>query len=199
MPESRFYTSYVARHLASGVRPRCPRRKTAMRAVLLLAIVVFVLGCGRRGDPQSDAPEKAAPPQDVPAAAPTGSLAPDWRDARSELPAQNGRGLFQGREPNAPIQRRPRPVPPPELIVPGPAGPLPPPLTYVGKVARDGEGFAVLAREERVCRRFLFRRRMRSDLRETWLRRPRLLRGPSFRTAASGTGRGGDLLRPGYG
>ena len=31
-----------------------------------------------------------------------------------------------------------------------PAGPLPPPLTYVGKVARGGEGFAVLAREERV-------------------------------------------------
>jgi len=31
-----------------------------------------------------------------------------------------------------------------------PAGPPPPPLTYVGKVARDGEGFAVLVRDERV-------------------------------------------------
>src|SRR3954452_20767149 len=128
MPESRFYTSYVARHLASGVRPRCPRRKTAMRAVLLLAIVVFVLGCGRRGDPQSDAPEKAAPPQDVPAAAPTGSLAPDWRDARSELPAQNARGWFQGHELNAPIQRQRRPVRPADPIAPGPSGPLPPSL-----------------------------------------------------------------------
>src|SRR3954471_5883506 len=126
MPESRFYTSYVARHLASGVRPRCPRRKTAMRAVLLLAIVVSLLGCGRRGDPQSDAPAKAAPPQDVPAAAPTGSLAPDWRDAPSEPPAQNARGLFQGHEPTAPIQRRPRPVGAAEPIAFGPAGPLPP-------------------------------------------------------------------------
>ena len=31
-----------------------------------------------------------------------------------------------------------------------PSGPPPPPFTYVGKVARNGEGFAVLAREERV-------------------------------------------------
>ncbi|MFL6566939.1 MAG: hypothetical protein ACJ8G5_18530 [Burkholderiales bacterium] len=121
-----------------------------MRAVLLLAIVVSVLGCGRRGDPERDAPEKAAPPQDVPAAAPTASLAPDWRDARSQLPAQNARGLFQGHELNAPIQRQRRPVRPADPIPPGPSGPLPPSLTYVGKVARGGEGFAVLAREERV-------------------------------------------------
>jgi hypothetical protein len=128
MPESRFYTSYVA----------------------LLAIVVSVLGCGRRGDPPSNAPEKAALSQDVPAAAATGSLVPDWRDARSELPAHNARGLFQGHEPSVPTERRPRPVRPADPIPPGPSGPLPPPLTYVGKVARDGEGFAVLAREERV-------------------------------------------------
>lgn len=31
-----------------------------------------------------------------------------------------------------------------------PAGPPPPPLTYVGKVTRDGEGYAVLARGDRV-------------------------------------------------
>jgi hypothetical protein len=31
-----------------------------------------------------------------------------------------------------------------------PAGPLPPPLTYVGKVTRDGESYAVLGREDRV-------------------------------------------------
>jgi hypothetical protein len=121
-----------------------------MRAVLLLAVVVSVLGCSRRGDPQGDAAARPAQPQDAAAAAPTGSLAPDRWEARSELPAQNGRGLFQGPELDAPIQRRPRPVRPADPITPGPAGPLPPPLTYVGKVARDGEGFAVLAREERV-------------------------------------------------
>ena len=121
-----------------------------MRAVLLLAVVVSVPGCSRRGDPQGDAAARPAQPQDAAAAAPTGSLAPDWWEARSELPAQSGRGLFQGNEPNAPIQRRPRPVSPADPIAPGPSGPLPPPLTYVGKVARDGEGFAVLAREERV-------------------------------------------------
>ncbi len=127
MPEGRFYTSCVA---------------------WLLAVVVSVLGCSR-GDPQGDAAARPAQPQDAAAGPPTGSPAPDWREARSELPAQNGRGLFQGREPNAPIQR-PRPARPADPIAPGPAGPLPPPLTYVGKVARDGEGFAVLGREERV-------------------------------------------------
>jgi hypothetical protein len=121
-----------------------------MRGVLLLAVAVSAVGCSRRGDPQGEAAARPAQPQDAAAAAPNGSLAPNWWEARSELPAQSGRGLFQGPEPNAPIQRRPRPVRPADPIAPGPAGPLPPPLTYVGKVARDGEGFAVLAREERV-------------------------------------------------
>jgi hypothetical protein len=39
---------------------------------------------------------------------------------------------------------------PPAEAVQVPAGPQPPPLRYVGKVVRDGEGYAVLAREDRV-------------------------------------------------
>jgi len=152
VPESRFYTTCVARHLASGVRPRRRGREFALRAVLLVAVVVSVLGCSRRADPQGDARASAAPPPDPAASVPSGP--PGWWEARSELPAQSGRGLFQGPdqgpELNPPIQRRPRPVRPADPLAPAPAGPLPPAWTYVGKVARDGEGFAVLAREERV-------------------------------------------------
>src|SRR4029077_6893142 len=148
MPESRVL--HDLRCTASCIRRQARRRgrEFAMRAVLLLAVVVSVLGCSRRGDPQGDAPASAPPPPDPAAVA--SSVSPGWWEARSELPAQSGRGLFQGHEPNAPVQRRSRPVRPADPIAPGPAGPLPPPLTYVGKVARDGEGFAVLARDERV-------------------------------------------------
>ena len=151
MPESRFYTSYVARHLASGVRPRRRGREFALRAVLLLAVVVSVLGCSRRGDPPGDARASAAPPAD-PAAVKSSDtgLPPGWWEARSELPEHNRGGLFQGREPTAPGSKRARPAAPTAPVMQAPSGPLPPPLTYVGKVARDGEGFAVLAREERV-------------------------------------------------
>ena len=129
MPESRFCTACIS---------------------LTLALVVWMPGCSRRGDPQGDAAARAARPQDAAGAAPGRNLAPDWWEARSELPEQNAGGLFQGREPSARIQPRLRPVRPAEPLVPAPAGPPPPPLAYVGKVARDGEGFAVLVRQERV-------------------------------------------------
>jgi len=119
-----------------------------MRAVLLVAMVVSVLGCSRRADPQGDARASAAPPPDPAASVPSGP--PGWWEARSELPEHHRGSLFQGREPTAPVSRRVRPAPPPDPVMQAPSGPLPPPLTYVGKVARDGEGFAVLAREERV-------------------------------------------------
>jgi Tfp pilus assembly protein PilP len=121
-----------------------------MKAVVLLAMVASVVGCSRRGDPQGDAAAKAVQPREAAAAARTGSLAPDWWEARSEFPAQKGSGFFEGHELNVPIQRRPPPVRPADPLAPGPAGPPPPPLAYVGKVARDGEGYAVLVRDERV-------------------------------------------------
>ena len=130
MSRSRFYTAYIA---------------------LTVAVIVWMLGCTRRGDPQGDAaatPAKAQ--QEVPAVTSSGGLPLGWWEARSELPAQSGAGLFQGREPKAPSQRPPPPVRPAATIPQGPAGPPPPPLNYVGKVARDGEGYAVLVRDERV-------------------------------------------------
>ena len=129
MPKSRFYTAYIA---------------------LTLVAVIWMLGCTRRGDPQGDAaatPAKAQ--QEVPAVTSSG-LPLGWWEARSEFPAQSGAGMFQGREPKAPSQRPPPLVRPAATIPQGPAGPPPPPLTYVGKVARDGEGYAVLVRDERV-------------------------------------------------
>jgi hypothetical protein len=149
MRESRFYTTRVAgHHLASGVRRR---RAFAAKAVLLLAVIVSAPGCSRRGDPQGDAAAREAQPQDSAATvSSTGSPASAWWEARSELPAQRGGGLFQGHELIAPIPRRARPERPTAPIAQGPAGPPPLPFTYVGKVARDGEGYAVLVRDERV-------------------------------------------------
>ena len=129
MPESRFCTACIS---------------------LTLALVVWMPGCSRRGDPQGDAAARAARPQDAAAAAPGRNLAPDWWEARSELPEQDAGALFQGREPNARLQPRLPQGRPAEPIVAGSAGPPPPSLAYVGKVARDGEGFAVLVRDERV-------------------------------------------------
>jgi len=127
-------------------------KRLPLRAVVLIAAAVSVLGCSRRGDPQGDAAATAAQPQDVAAASPSaGSLPPNWQEARTDLPERNRGALFQGREPAAPVRRRP---PPPSFLpaeVPqAPAGPPPPPLTYVGKVTRDGESYAVLGREDRV-------------------------------------------------
>ena len=127
-------------------------KRLPLRAVVLIAAAVSVLGCSRRGDPQGDAAATAAQPRDV-AAAPSsqGSLPPNWQEARTDLPERTRGGLFQGREPAPPVRQRP---PPPSFLpaeVPqAPAGPPPPPLTYVGKVARDGESYAVLGREDRV-------------------------------------------------
>src|SRR5262249_62285561 len=45
------------------------------------------------------------------------------------------------------LRSPPLPAPPVAQL---PAGPPPPPLTYVGKVTRDGESYAVLGREDRV-------------------------------------------------
>ena len=127
-------------------------RRLARKAVVLIAAAVSVLGCSRRGDPRGDAAVRAAQPPDV-AAAPSsqGSLPPNWQEARTDLPEHNRGGLFQGREPAPPVKRRP----PPPSFLPGevaqaPAGPPPPPLTYVGKVTRDGESYAVLGRDDRV-------------------------------------------------
>jgi len=130
MPESRFYAAYIA---------------------LTFVAVVSMAGCTRRGDPQGDAAAMPAKTQqEVPAVTSSGGLPLGWWEARSELPAQSGAGLFQGRESKAPPQR-PSPAMRPAATIPqGPAGPPPPPLTYVGKVARDGEGYAVLVRDERV-------------------------------------------------
>jgi hypothetical protein len=130
MPQSRFYAAYIA---------------------LTFGAVVSMPGCTRRGDPQGDAavtPAKAL--QEVPAVTSSGGLPSGWWEARSELPAQGGAGLFQGREPKAPSQRPPPPVRPAATLPQVPAGPPPPLLAYVGKVARDGEGYAVLVREERA-------------------------------------------------
>jgi hypothetical protein len=130
MPRSRFYAAYIA---------------------LTFGVVVSMPGCSRRGDPQGDAaatPAKAQ--QEVPAVTPSAGLPLGWWEARSELPTQSGAGLFQAREPKAPSQRPPPPVRTAATIPQGPAGPPPPPLTYVGKVARDGQGYAVLVRDERV-------------------------------------------------
>jgi len=156
MPESGVYTACIARLflppvLASGVSRRRVRASAA-GAVLLLAAVVSVLGCSRRGDPQGDAAGAAAPPRDV-AAAPSsqGSLPPNWQEARTDLPEHNRGGLFQGREPAPPARQRPPPPSSlPAQVEQAPAGPPPPPLTYVGKVTRDGESYAVLGREDRV-------------------------------------------------
>ena len=130
MSRSRFYTAYIA---------------------LTVAVIVWMLGCTRRGDPQGDAaatPAKAQ--QEVPAVTSSGGLPLGWWEARSELPAPSRGGLFQGREPRAPLQRPAPPVRLAATIPPGAAGPPPPSLAYVGKVARDGEGYAVLVRDERV-------------------------------------------------
>lgn len=130
MPKGSFYTAYIA---------------------LTLVAVIWMSGCTRRGDPQGDAaatPAKAQ--QEVPAVTSSAGLPLGWWEARSELPAQSGSGLFQGHEPKAPSQRPPPRLRPVATIPQRPAGPPPLPLTYVGKVARDGEGYAVLVRDERV-------------------------------------------------
>ena len=126
-------------------------RFCAAYIALTFGAVVSMPGCTRRGDPQGDAaatPAKAQ--QEVPAVTSSGGLPSGWWEARSELPAQNGAGMFQGREPKAPSQRPLPPVRPAATIPQVPAGPPPPLLAYVGKVARDGEGYAVLVREERA-------------------------------------------------
>ena len=130
MRESRLYTAYIA---------------------LTIALAVFVPGCTRRGDPQGDAaatPAKAQ--QEVPAVTSSGGFPSGGWEAHSELPAQSGAGLFQGRESKAPSRRPLPPVRPAATIPQGAAGPPPPSLAYVGKVVRDGEGYAVLVRDERV-------------------------------------------------
>jgi hypothetical protein len=156
MPGSGVYTARIARLLlprvlASGVSRRRVRASAA-GSVLLLAAVVSVLGCSRRGDPQGDAPGAAAQPRDVAAApASQGSLPPNWQDARTDLPVHNRGGLFQGREPAPPARQRPSPTSfLPAEVAQAPAGPPPPPLAYVGKVTRDGESYAVLGRADRV-------------------------------------------------
>jgi hypothetical protein len=59
--------------------------------------------------------------------------------------------LFQGREPAPPARQRPPPRSSlPAEVAQAPAGPSPLPLTYVGKVTRGGESYAVLGREDRV-------------------------------------------------
>ena len=127
-------------------------KRLPVKAVLSIAVVVSILGCSRRGDPQGDAAAREAQPQDVAAASSSnGSLPQNWQEARTDLPEHNRGGLFQGREPAPPARQRP---PPPSFlpaeVAQAPAGPPPPPLTYVGKVTRDGESYAVLGREDRV-------------------------------------------------
>jgi len=115
-----------------------------MRAVLLLAVVVSVLGCSRRGDPQGDARASAAPPRDPAAVASSDAgLPPGWWEARSELPEHNRGGLFQGREPTVPASKRVRPAAPTAPLMQAPSGTLPPALTYVGKLARDERVYVV--------------------------------------------------------
>jgi predicted small lipoprotein YifL len=127
-------------------------KRLSLKAVLVIAAVVSIAGCSRRGDPQGDAAASAAQPRDVAAASSSeGSFPRNWQEARSDLPEHSRGGLFQGREPALPARKRP---PPPSFlpaeVAQAPAGPRPPPLTYVGKVTRDGESYAVLGRENRV-------------------------------------------------
>ena len=130
MPESRFYAAYIA---------------------LTLSVVVSVPGCTRRGDPQGDAAARAEQPRDVAAPSSDASPAPNWQEARTDLPEHNRGGLFQGGEVTPPVrQKRTVPSSPPAEVPQTPAGPPPPPLKYVGKVTRDGESYAVLGREDRV-------------------------------------------------
>ena len=126
-------------------------KRLSLKAVLLIAVVVSTAGCSRRGDPQGDAAAGAAQTQAVAAAPPSqSSLPPNWQDARTELPEHNRGGLFQGRQPAAPARQRTPPSFLPADTAQARAGPPPPPLTYVGKVTRDGDSYAVLGREDRV-------------------------------------------------
>ena len=121
------------------------------RFYLVLAVTLCALGCSRREDPQDNVRAPVAQPREAGAAASsTGKLPPGWWEARSELPVREGAGLFAGRELTAPIQHRARPERGAAPAAQPPAGPPPPPFAYVGKVARDGEGYAVLVRDERA-------------------------------------------------
>lgn len=122
-----------------------------MRSLLALMAVLSVLGCSR-DDTQDGGRAGAEPPREAAVPAPaTSVMQPGWWEARSEFPPQTRASLFAGRDVAAPIQHRAQrkreasPAPPHAFD-----GPPPPPYTYVGKVARGGEGYAVLARDERV-------------------------------------------------
>jgi hypothetical protein len=122
-----------------------------MRLILVLAVIASALGCSPRDRQQDEIGRvPATPPRKAAESAPSaGGLPPGW-EARTELPEHNRGALFRGREPGSPTRHAPPPARPSGPLVQPPAGPPPPPFAYVGKVARDGEGFAVLAREERV-------------------------------------------------
>ena len=113
-------------------------------------VVLSVLGCSR-DDARDGTRAGEAPPRDAAAPAPaSNAMRPGWWEARSEFPAQNRASLFAGRDTTAPTQRRAQRNRDASPAPYAPAGPPPPPYTYVGKVARGGEGYAVLARDERV-------------------------------------------------
>lgn len=122
-----------------------------MRFVLVLVVILPALGCSRGEDPQ-DNRGAAAQPREAGAAAASssGKLPPGWWEARSVLPERKGAGPFEGRELSSPILPRAQRAREAAPIPQAPAGPPPPPYAYIGKVARDGEGYAVLARDERV-------------------------------------------------
>jgi len=116
-------------------------------------VVLSVLGCSR-DDARDSTRVDEAPPRQAAAPAPASSaMRPDWWEARSEFPAQNRASLFTGRDMTASIQHRAQrnsEASPAPHAPAGPPAPPAPPYTYVGKVARGGEGYAVLARDERV-------------------------------------------------
>ena len=122
-----------------------------MRSLAALVVTLSLIGCSR-DDARDSTPQRDAPPREAAVSAPAdGATRSGWWEARSEFPAQRGTSLFEGRDTTR-AQIRHRPPPEREAMpVPGVAqGPPLPPYTYVGKVARGGEGYAVLARDERV-------------------------------------------------